>query len=64
MEFVVAGSCTRKWLRFDQTIRNLTSGDLGIPLVVIRPGVIGLKKTRVTYLLDLSERRGERRRCD
>ena len=63
MEFVVAGWCTRKSLRFDQTIRNLTSGDLGIPLVVIRPGVIGLKKTRVTYLLDLSERRGERRRC-
>ena len=27
MEFVVVGWCTKKWLRFDQTIRNLTSGD-------------------------------------
>ena len=24
MEFVAAGCCTRKWLRFDQTIRNVT----------------------------------------
>ena len=34
MEFVATGCCTRNWLTFDQTIRNLTSGDLGIPLVV------------------------------
>ena len=34
MKLVAAGSCTRKWLRFNQTIRNLTSGDLGISLVV------------------------------
>ena len=27
MEFVAAVCCTKKWLRFDQTIRNLTSGD-------------------------------------
>ena len=27
MGFVAAGWCTKKWLRFDQTIRNLTSGD-------------------------------------
>ena len=27
MEFVAAGWCTKKWLRFDQIIRNLTSGD-------------------------------------
>ena len=27
MEFVAAGWCTKKWLRFDQTIRYLTSGD-------------------------------------
>ena len=45
MELVAAGWRTRKWLRFDQTIRNLTSGDLGIPLVVIQLGVTGLKKT-------------------
>ena len=32
--------------RFDQTIRNLTSDNLGIPLVVIQLGVTGLKKTR------------------
>ena len=46
MEMVAAGCCTRKWLRFDQTIRNLTCGDLGIPLVVIELGVTRLKKTR------------------
>ena len=46
MELVAAGSCTRKWLRFDQTIGNVTSGDLGILPVVIQLGVTGLKKTR------------------
>ena len=46
IEFVSTGCLTRKWLRFDQTIRNLTSGDLGILLVVIQLGVTGLKKTR------------------
>ena len=46
MELVATDWCTRKWLRFDQTIRNLTSGDLGIPLVVIQLGVTRLKKTR------------------
>ena len=30
MELVTAGLCTRKWLRFDQTIRNLTFGDLRV----------------------------------
>ena len=35
MEFVITCWCTKKWLRFDQTIVNLTSVDLGIPLVVI-----------------------------
>ena len=29
-----------------QTIRNLTSGDIGIPLVVIQLGVTRMKKTR------------------
>ena len=33
------GQCRRNWLRLYQTIRNLTSGDMGIPLVVIRLGV-------------------------
>ena len=46
MELVDAGQGTRKWLRFYQTIRNLPSGDLGIPLVVIQLGVTELKKTR------------------
>ena len=46
MELVAAGWCTAKWLRFDQTIRNLTSGDLVIPLVVLRLGVPRLRKTR------------------
>ena len=27
MESVAAGWCTKKWFRFDQTIRNLISGD-------------------------------------
>ena len=27
MEFEAESWCTKKWLRFDQTIRNLTSGD-------------------------------------
>ena len=44
----------------DQTIRNLTSGDLGITLVVIRLGVTRMEKARVTYLLDLFEGRGEK----
>ena len=44
-------------------MRNLTSGDLEI-LVVIRLGVTGLEKTRVVYLLDLSEGRGENGQCD
>ena len=35
MEFIITGWCTKKWLRFNQTIVNLTSVDLGIPLVVI-----------------------------
>ena len=47
MELVDVGQCTRKWLRFNQTIRNLPSGDLEIPLVVIQLGVAGLKKTRL-----------------
>ena len=64
MEFVAAAWCTRTWLRLYQTIRNLTSGDLGILLVVIELGVTGLKKTKVVYLLDLFEGRGEKGQCD
>ena len=45
----------KTWLDLDKTIRNLTSGDLGIPLVVIQLGLTGLKKTSVEYLLDLFE---------
>ena len=41
MEFVATGWCTRKWLRFDLTIRDLTCGDLEISFVVIRLGVAG-----------------------
>ena len=64
IEFVAAGCCTRKWLRFNQTIRNLASGDLGILLVVSRLGVTRLKKNRVVYLWDLFEWRGENGQCD
>ena len=44
MKLVTSGWCTRKWLSFDQTIRNFTFGDLGISLVVIQLGVTRLKK--------------------
>ena len=64
MEFVPAGWCIWKWLKLDQTIRNLTSDDLGIPLVVIQLRVTGLKKTRIEYLLDLFEGKGEKEQCD
>ena len=64
MEFIAIGWCTRKWLRLYQTVRDLTSGDLRIPLVVIQLGVTGLKKTRVVYLLDLFEGRGEKRQSN
>ena len=47
MELVDVGRFTRNWLRFEEAIRNLPSGDLGIPLVVIQLGVTGLKKTRL-----------------
>ena len=40
-------------------MRNITSGDLGILLVVIQLRVTGLKKTKVVYLLDLFGGRGE-----
>ena len=58
MGFVAAGWCTGKWLRLYQTIRNLTSGNLGIPLVVIRLGVTRFKGIRLVYFLDLFEGKG------
>ena len=42
LQQVAASWCTRKLLRFDQTISNFTSGDLGIALVVIQLGVSGI----------------------
>ena len=62
MEFIAAGWCTRKWLRLDQTIRNLTSGDLGIPPEMMQLEACGLKKTE--YLLDFFEERKEKEQCD
>ena len=53
MGFVAADWCTVKQLRHDETVRNLTYGDLEIPLAVIRLGVTGLKKTELVYLLDM-----------
>ena len=44
MELVATGWCTRKCLSFDKTIRNFTSGDLGILLVAIQLRVTRLKK--------------------
>ena len=61
---VATGWGTGKWLRFDQTIRNINSDDLGIPFVEIQLGVTGLNKTRVVYLLDLFEERREKEQCD
>ena len=60
MEFVTSGSCKRKWLRVDRTIRDLTCGDLEIPLLVIRLGVTGPKNSEFVWLLDLLERRGKK----
>ena len=57
-------TCRLMWLRLDQTMRNLTSGDLGILLVVIQLRVTGLKKTKVVYLLDLFEGRREKGQWD
>ena len=53
-----------KQLKLDQAIRNLTFGDLEIPLVVIGLGVTGLKKTRIVYLLGILGERGEKWWCD
>ena len=64
MELVAVGWCTRKWLRLYQTIRNLTSGDFRIPLVVSRLGVTRWKRTRVVCLSDLFEGRWEKGQCD
>ena len=47
------GLVYREVVEFYETIRDLTSGDLGILLLVIRLGLNVLKKTRVVYLLDL-----------
>ena len=60
MQFLAAGWCTGNWLRLNQTIRNLTSGEMGILLVVTPSGVTRLKKIRIVYLLDLFEGRGEK----
>ena len=49
-----------KQLRLHQTLRNLTCGDLEIPLVVIGLEVTGLKKTGFMYLLGLFRGRGGR----
>ena len=64
MELMAASWCTRKWLRLYQTIRNITSGDMGIWIVVMRLGVTRLKNFRLVYLSDLLERRGENGQCD
>ena len=57
-------SCRLMSLSLDQSMRNLTSGHLGILLVVIQLKVTGLKKTKVVYLLDLFEGRGEKGQWD
>ena len=60
MEFVTSGSCKGKWLRVDRTIRDLTCGDLEIPLLVIRLGVTEPKNSEFVWLIDLLEGRGKK----
>ena len=64
MKLVATGSCTRKWLKSSQTIRNLTSGDLGIPIVVIQLGVTALEKARSYISKDLFDGMGKKGHCD
>ena len=52
MEFVATGWRIVKKLRLNQTIGNLSYGDLEIPLLLIRLGVTGLRKTGLEFLLD------------
>ena len=59
MEFAAVGLCEVKYLRLDQTIRNLTWGNLEISLMVVLLGVTGLKKTWFVFLLDLFGEGGE-----
>ena len=55
MELVATGWCTSKWLRLNETIRNLTSGDLEIALMVIQLGETRLKKKSSISLTWLTE---------
>ena len=66
MEFVAVGCVYKEVVGAlsNCNVRNLTSGDLVILLVVIRPGVTGLKKTRLVYLPDQFEGRGEKEQFD
>ena len=64
MEFVATGWCTGKWLRLNQTTKDLTFDDLEIPLVVIRLRVTGPKKTKFLRLLDFLVGRMEKGWCD
>ena len=64
MGLVAAGWCTRKWLRFDRTIRNLTSGDMVNPACGDSTGNKQIKKDKVVYLLDLFEGSREKGQCD
>ena len=59
-----AVSYTVKWLRLDRTITDLNCGDLEIPHVGIRLGVMGPKKTVFVCLLDLLRGNGEQGWCD
>ena len=59
-DFVVTGYCTEKWLRLDRNIRDLTCGDLEIPLVVVQLGVTRPKRIEFVCLLDLHRGRWRR----
>ena len=48
MELVAAGWCTRKWLRFDRTIRNLICSDMVNPACGGSTGNKRIKKDKKT----------------
>ena len=59
MDVVAVGWCRRKWLRLYQTIRNLTSGDMGTLLVVIQQGVPNRKRSAHVSHRPVWRKRGE-----
>ena len=64
MEFIDTAWCSGNWLRLDQTRRDLTCGDLEIPLVAIRVGKTEPKNNKFVCHLDLLGGSGKKGWCD